>query len=86
MQACGACPSIGHEPAPLLAMSDSQESNSKWLKYIYWTANPALHWLPIKLAKRIGENLLDELGFPDKADQRAEPGTGWTPAFLMPMY
>ncbi len=22
------------------------------------------------------------LGFPDKADQRAEPGTGWTPAEL----
>ena len=28
------------------------------------------------------ENLQDELGFPDKADQRAEPGTGWTPAEL----
>jgi hypothetical protein len=24
----------------------------------------------------------DTLGFPDKADQRAEPGTGWTPAVL----
>ena len=24
----------------------------------------------------------DELGFPYKADQRAEPGTGWTPAEL----
>jgi hypothetical protein len=22
----------------------------------------------------------EELGFPDKADKRAEPGTGWTPA------
>ncbi len=27
-------------------------------------------------------NLQDVLGFPDKADQRAEPGTGWTPAEL----
>ena len=26
----------------------------------------------------------DELGFPDKADQRAEPGRGWTPAELNP--
>ena len=25
---------------------------------------------------------LPELGFPDKADQRAEPGSGWTPAEL----
>ena len=24
----------------------------------------------------------EELGFPDKADKRAEPGTGWTPAEL----
>ncbi len=24
----------------------------------------------------------DTLGFPDKADQRAKPGTGWTPAVL----
>jgi hypothetical protein len=29
-----------------------------------------------------GENLQDVLSFPDKADQRAEPGTGWTPAEL----
>ncbi len=27
-------------------------------------------------------NLQDELGFPDKADQRAQPGSGWTPAEL----
>jgi hypothetical protein len=26
--------------------------------------------------------LHDELGFPDKADWRAEPGSGWTPAEL----
>ncbi len=28
-----------------------------------------------QLAEWIGENLQDELGFPDKADQRAAPGT-----------
>ncbi len=26
--------------------------------------------------------LPDKAGFPDKADQRAQPGTGWTPAVL----
>jgi hypothetical protein len=36
--------------------------------------------LSTKLAEWIGENLLDELGLPDKADKRAQPGTGWTPA------
>ncbi len=46
------------------------------------TAHPVLRWLPTKLAEWIGENLQDELGFPDKADKRAEPGTGWTPAEL----
>jgi hypothetical protein len=63
-------------------MSDTQASTPKWLEYIYRTAHPALRWLPTKLAEWIGENLQDELGFPDKADQRAEPGTGWTPAEL----
>ena len=43
---------------------------------------PALRWLPTKLAEWIGENLQDDLGFPDKADRRAQPGTGWTPAEL----
>jgi hypothetical protein len=46
------------------------------------TAHPVLCWLPTKLAEWIGEDLQDELGFPDKADQRAEPGSGWTPAEL----
>jgi hypothetical protein len=32
------------------------------------------------LGKWIGENLQEELGFPDKEDKRAQPGTGWTPA------
>jgi hypothetical protein len=47
-----------------------------------YSSHPVLHWLPTKLAEWIGENLQDVLGFPDKADQRAEPGTGWTPAEL----
>ena len=38
--------------------------------------------LPTKLAEWIGENLQEELGFPDKADKLAEPGTGWTAAEL----
>ena len=71
-----------HEPAPLLALSDTQASKPQWLEYIYRTAHPVLRWLPTKLAEWIGENLQDRLGFPDKADQRAEPGTGWTPAEL----
>ncbi len=41
-----------------------------------------MHWLPTKLAEWIRENLQEEFGSPDKADQRAEPGTGWTPAEL----
>ncbi len=35
-----------------------------------------------QIAVWIGENLHDEFGFPDKANQSAEPGTGWTPAEL----
>ena len=70
------------EPVPILAMSDAQASPPQWLEYIYRTANPALRWLPTKLAEWIGENLQDQLGFPDKSDQRAEPGSGWTPAEL----
>ena len=52
------------------------------MEYIYRTAHPTLRWLPTKLAEWIGENMQEELGFPDKADKRAEPGTGWTPAEL----
>jgi hypothetical protein len=71
-----------HHPAPLLAMSDTdtQASKPQWLEYIYRTAHPVLCWLPTKLAEWIGENLQDVLGFPDKADQRAEAGSGWTSA------
>ncbi len=70
------------EPATLLSISDTQASPHKWLEYMYRTAHPVLRWLPTKLAEWIGENLQDVLGFPDKADQRAEPGSGWTSAEL----
>ena len=64
-------------------MSDTQASPPQWLEYICRTAHPVLCWLPTKLAVWIGENLQHtKLGFPDKADQRAEPDTGWTPAEL----
>ena len=67
-------------------MQDAQASPPQWLEYIYRTAHPALRWLTTKLAEWIGENLQDQLGFPDKADQRAEPGTGCTHAELTEPY
>ena len=70
------------KPAPSLTQPDGLASSLKWLEYIYRTAHPVLRWLPTKLAEWIGENLQEELGFPDKADKRAQPGTGWTPAEL----
>ena len=70
------------DPTPHLTVPDTQASTPAWLEYVYRTAHPALRWLPTKLAEWIGENLQEELGFPDKADTRAEPGTGWTPAEL----
>jgi hypothetical protein len=73
---------FAENPVPFLSLPDAPHSPPKWLEYIYRTAHPVLHWLPTKWAEWIGENLQDELGFPDKADQRAEPGSGWTPAEL----
>ena len=70
------------QPAPSLSLPDGCHSPPKWLEYVYRTAHPVLRWLPTKLSEWIGENLQDELGFPDKADQRAERGSGWTPAEL----
>ena len=64
------------EPVPILAMFHAHASPPQWLEYIYRTAHPALRWLPTKLAEWIGENLQDQLGFPDKANQRAAPGSG----------
>ncbi len=75
------CLSLVQDPAPLLTLPDGA-SPPKWLEYIYQTAHPTLRWLPTKLAEWIGENMQEELGFPDKADKREEPGTGWTPAEL----
>ena len=72
------------DTSPSLSLPDGHRTTktATWLEYVYRTAHPVLRWLPTKLAEWIGENLQDELGFPDKADQRAEPGSGWTPAEL----
>jgi hypothetical protein len=40
-----------HEPASLLAKSDTQASAPQLLEYIYRTAHPVLRWLPTKLAE-----------------------------------
>jgi hypothetical protein len=69
------------DPAPPLTVPEGF-SSPQWLEYTYRTAHPVLRWLPTKLAEWIGENLQEELGFPDKADMRAQPGSGWTPAEL----
>ena len=71
-----------HDPERPLTVPNGKESCPTWLEYVYRTAHPALRWLPTKLAEWIGENLQDELGFPDKADKRAAAGSGWTPAEL----
>ncbi len=63
------------------SVQSHMQSPPKWLKYVYRTAHPVLHWLPTKLAE-IGANLLDGLGFPYKADLKADPGPGWTSAEL----
>ena len=39
-----------------------------WLESAYRKLHPVLQYLPTKLAEWIGENLQDELGFPDKQD------------------
>ena len=70
------------DPVPVLTMPDAQVPSPQWLEYSYRKAHPALRWLPTKLAEWIGENLQEQLGLPDKIDQRAEPGSGWTPAEL----
>ncbi len=69
------------EPVPPLTLPDGA-SPPKWLEYIYRTAHPALRWLPTKFAEWIGMNLQEELGFPDKADKRAQTVTSWTSAEL----
>ena len=42
--------------------------DSVWLEYAYRKHHPVLEYLPTKLAEWIGENMQDELGFPDKQD------------------
>ena len=69
------------DPVPPVSLPEGF-SSPQWLEYTYRTAHPVLRWLPTKLAEWIGENLQEELGFPDKADMRAQPGSGWTPAEL----
>ena len=61
------------DPSPSLSLPDGHRTTktATWLEYVYRTAHPVLRWLPTKLAEWIGENLQDELGFPDKADQLA---------------
>ena len=39
-----------------------------WLEYAYRKHHPVLQYLPTKLAEWIGENMQEELGFPDKKD------------------
>ena len=70
------------DPVPMLAMPNAHAPSPQWLEHCYRKAHLALRWLPTKLAEWIGENLQEQLGFPDKIDQRAEPGSGWTPAEL----
>ena len=70
------------DSGPQSTVPDQQASSVNWLEYVYRTAHPDLLWLPTKLAEYIGENLQDVLGFPDKADKRAQLGAGWTPAEL----
>ena len=75
---------FAQDPAPAVTLPELEGAGEtpKWLEYVYRTAHPVLRWLPTKLAEWIGENLQDEMGFPDKADKRAPAGTGWTPAEL----
>ena len=68
------------KPRRVLASADAQAQQAPkiWLEYAYRKHHPVLQWLPTKLAEWIGENLQDDLGFPDKAD----PRRGWTPSEL----
>jgi hypothetical protein len=75
-------PDQEHTPKLALPVGHSSCSSPDWLEYIYRTSHPVLRWLPTKLAEWIGENLQEALGFPDKGDVRAGPGSGWTAAEL----
>ena len=49
-------------------IESSQAPDHVWLQYAYRKDHPVLQYLPTKLAEWIGENMQDELGFPDKRD------------------
>ena len=70
--------------APNMALPVGHRSCSSpdWLEYIYRSIHSVLCWLPTKLAEWIGENLQEALGFPDKDNVRAGPGSWWTAAQL----
>ncbi len=57
-------------------------SPPNWLEYVFRTSHQVLCWLPTKPAEWIGENIQEVLGFPDKGDAKASPGSGWTSAEL----
>jgi hypothetical protein len=63
---------------PSLHHAKHQQAPKVWLEYAYRKNHPAPQWLPTELAKWIGENLHDDLGFPDMAD----PRRSWTPTVL----
>ena len=75
-------PDQEHTPKLALPVGHRSCSSPDWLEYIYRTGHPVLRWLPTKLAEWIGENLQEALGFPDKGDVRAGPGSRWTAAEL----
>ena len=44
----------------------SAPTDCVWLEYAYRKHRPVLQYLPTELTDWIGENMQDELGFPDK--------------------
>ena len=48
----------------------SAPADRVWLEYAYCKHHPVLEYLPTNLAEWIGENMQDELGFPDKKDPK----------------
>ena len=51
-------------------IESSAPADRVWLEYVYRKQHPVLQYLPTKLAEWIGENMQDELGFPDKKDPK----------------
>ncbi len=65
---------FAQDPAHVVTLPEGAAETPKWLEYVYRTSHPALRLLPTKLAEWIDENLQNEMGFPDKADKRAQAG------------